>query len=298
MIESLRVKTELLQKTKQNNKFSFLSDLSLFQHHDFQFNFKTGINLIFAQSGAGKSVLLKMLANALACEQGGSSLYTKHWINYLKDFIVFEMTRDEANELSIETDSFDYFQRFLIADVKHDGQYTYYCDPRKLRGLTHGGAAFDYDFFNDFKIDRKEHSATGKMNKSRMSDVYNILNKSVDVSTLPKEISTKNNEKWLLQEIKEKAHIQKLVEPSIPLGAKTILLDEPENALDFASQRHLFKLLKENEDRTDIQIIMITHSPLVFMLDLDKVNLILDNEEQFEAQRELIETGNFFNPNF
>lgn len=301
MIESLNVNAEILEKaknTKERKNFNFINELSLFQNNNFKFEFKTGLNLIFAKSGAGKSVLLNMLANALACEQGGTSKYTSHWFNHLRDFILFNISDKEAEKFNIETSLYRYSHDFIMADIVHDAQYAYYCDPRKLRGLTHGGAAFDYDFFDNFKKDVKEKSATGKMNKSRMEDVYKILNKTVDIKDLPVNIDGKDD--WILKKLDDPEYksIKKLITPTIPLGAKTILLDEPENALDFYSQRHLFKLLKDNEDRDDIQVIMITHSPLIFMLDLDKVNVISDDNVQFEEHKQLVKNGHFFNANF
>lgn len=105
-------------------------------------------------------------------------------------------------------------------------------------------------------------------------------------------------QKYLKEDL-ENVHneqVRDLIKPNISVGAKTLMIDEPENALDFVSQRAFFKLLKENENRDDLQIIMITHSPLVFMLE--NVNYITSDKSMLEYQQQLVKDGNFFNANF
>lgn len=296
MITSLSLRKSMLQKiweydkNEHKNK-SYLKDISLFKKYD-TFTFKEGINIIYAENGAGKSTLLNMIAVALACEQGGKSLLTSHWLQHLEDTVSYQHGNYDINLRSEGVDYSSYhFSEAIIIDVCHDGQSALYCDPRKLRGLTYGGAAFDYDFFSDLKIDGKEPSSTGKKNKSRMNDILAILNNSKEIIHEP--ISAKE-ERFSLDEGCY-SQVKEMISPSFEYGAKTLLIDEPENALDFYSQRDFFKLLKKNEGRKDIQIIMITHSPLVF--GLDNVNFITDNQEKLDAQLALVKNGDFFNLN-
>lgn len=294
MIKTLSLRKSMLQKIWEHDKNehknkSYLKDISLFKTHDI-FTFKEGINIIYAENGAGKSTLLNMIAVALACEQGGKSLLTSHWLSNLNDTVSYQ---HGSYDLNLRSEGVGYssghFSEAIIMDVCHDGQSALYCDPRKLRGLTHGGAAFDYDFFSDLKVDGKEPSSTGKKNKSRMNDILSILKGESEVKNEP--IIAKD--KYF--DLKEECYKQvlEMISPSFEFGAKTLLIDEPENALDFYSQREFFKLLKQNENRTDIQIIMISHSPLVF--GLDNVNFITDNPKKLMEQQELVKNGDFFN---
>lgn len=296
MIKTLSLRKSMLKKILEHDKNehknkSYLTKINLFKKHDI-FTFKEGINIIYAENGAGKSTLLNMIAVALACEQGGSSLLTNHWRHNLNDTVSYQ---HGSYDMDLRDEGVGYssgnFSEAIIIDVCHDGQSALYCDPRKLRGLTHGGAAFDYDFFSDLKKDGKEPSSTGKKNKSRMNDILSILRNEVEVK--PELIPVKDE--YLDLDRGCYKQVVEMISPSFEFGAKTLLIDEPENALDFYSQREFFKLLKQNEGRKDIQIIMISHSPLVF--GLDNVNFITDDEDKLKQQQELVKNGDFFNLN-
>lgn len=297
MIESLTLKKDIIKKEpikfKDQSTKAFIPKLPLFKANKV-FNFKPGINVIYGGNGEGKTTLLNMLATTLGCLQGGKSYYTRTWLGDLKDTICLQVSYYDAKEAGIKLNYEEgHYHMIPFIDVKHDGQSAFYCDPRKLRGLRHNGAAFDHDFFDELKKDGKERSSTGKKNKSRMEDIMNVLScsESVEPTSIPFQ-------KYLKEDL-ENVHneqVRDLIKPNISVGAKTLMIDEPENALDFVSQRAFFKLLKENENRDDLQIIMITHSPLVFMLE--NVNYITSDKSMLEYQQQLVKDGNFFNANF
>lgn len=297
MIESLTLKKDIIKKEpikfKDQSTKAFIPKLPLFKANK-TFNFKPGINVIYGGNGEGKTTLLNMLATTLGCLQGGKSYYTNTWLGDLDDTICLQVSYSDAKDGGIELNyEMGHYHMIPFIDVKHDGQSAFYCDPRKLRGLRHNGAAFDHDFFDELKKDGKERSSTGKKNKSRMEDIMNVLScsESVEPTSIPFQ-------KYLKEDL-ENVHneqVRDLIKPNISVGAKTLMIDEPENALDFVSQRAFFKLLKENENRDDLQIIMITHSPLVFMLE--NVNYITSDKSMLEYQQQLVKDGNFFNANF
>lgn len=294
MFKTLSLRKNMLQKIWDHDKNEYknkkyLKDVSLFKKNN-SFNFREGINIIYAENGAGKSTLLNMIAVALACEQGGTSLITNHWRSHLNDTVSYQ---HGSYDLDLRSEGVGYssgnYSEAIIVDVCHDGQSAFYCDPRKLRGLTHGGAAFDYDFFSELKKDTTEPSSTGKKNKSRMNDILSILKGETEIN----HESIPVGDKYLDLDKSCYNQVREMIKPSFDFGAKTLLIDEPENALDFYSQREFFKLLKQNENRTDIQIIMISHSPLVF--GLDNVNFITDDMKKLKYQQDLVKNGEFFN---
>lgn len=297
MIESLTLKKDLIKKEpikfKDQSTKAFIPKLPLFKANKV-FNFKPGINVIYGGNGEGKTTLLNMLAATLGCLQGGKSYYTRTWLGDLKDTICLQVSYYDAKEAGIKLNYEEgHYHMIPFIDVKHDGQSAFYCDPRKLRGLRHNGASFDHDFFDELKKDGKERSSTGKKNKSRMEDIMNVLScsESIEPNGIPFQ-------KYLKEDL-ENVHneqVRDLIKPNISVGAKTLMIDEPENALDFVSQRAFFKLLKENENREDLQIIMITHSPLVFMLE--NVNYITSDKSILEYQQQLVKDGKFFNANY
>lgn len=297
MIESLTLKNDIIKKEpikfKDQSTKAFIPKLPLFKANK-TFNFKPGINVIYGGNGEGKTTLLNMLAATLGCLQGGRSYYTSTWLGDVDDTICLQVSYDDAREAGIQLNcEYGHYHMIPIIDVKHDGQSAFYCDPRKLRGLRYNGAAFDHDFFDELKKDGKERSSTGKKNKSRMEDILKILSSADPIEA--KGIEYKDRTDVRLESIHNE-QVRELIKPSIPFGAKTLMIDEPENALDFFSQRAFFKLLKENENRADLQIIMITHSPLVFMLE--NVNYITSDKSMLEYQQQLVKGGNFFNANF
>lgn len=297
MIESLTLKKDIIKKEpikfKDQSTKAFIPKLPLFKANKV-FNFKPGINVIYGGNGEGKTTLLNMLAATLGCLQGGKSYYTRTWLGDLKDTICLQVSYYDAKEAGIKLNYEEgHYHMIPFIDVKHDGQSAFYCDPRKLRGLRHNGASFDHDFFDELKKDGKERSSTGKKNKSRMEDIMNVLScsDSIEPNGIPFQ-------KYLKEDL-ENVHneqVRDLIKPNISVGAKTLMIDEPENALDFVSQRAFFKLLKENENREDLQIIMITHSPLVFMLE--NVNYITSDKSMLEYQQQLVKDGKFFNANY
>ena len=298
MIESFALRVNMLKTIAKNDKNeyenkSYILKCPLFKKHK-SFTFKKGINIIYAENGAGKSTLMKMLAVALACEQGGVSKLTNHWHRNLDETVLYQHSRINVD---LKSEGVNYvsghFANAIICDVKHDGQSAFYCDPKKLRGLTHRGAAFDYDFMDDFKKDGSVKGSTGRQNKSRMSDILDILSGKTDI--IHEKIAEADGFNGFKHSEENDSQIIELISPSFEFGAKTLLIDEPESALDFYSHRDLFKLLKKNEDREDIQIIMISHSPLVF--GLENAHFITDDEEKLNYQRELVKNGGFFNLN-
>lgn len=303
MIESITLKKELIKALKpvfdqsfgQYNSREFLLKLPFFKNTD-TIKFKPGLNILYGGNGTGKTTIMKILANALGCHQGGTSLYSRHWLHEnLDELVVYDVSNSDIYEhsLPLKKGTSGHYRKTTLASVKHDGQFSYFCDPRKVRGLTYGGAAIDYDFIDDLK-NSKSCSSTGEFNKERMNDIFEILSGKIDLSEIPKEILfTEKHNKKNIEEEAYLADVKEFITPTIPKGPLTILMDEPESALDHESLRNLFKLLKQNENREDLQIIMISHHPLVF--SFENANYIAANKADFKRQYDLIKSGQYFN---
>lgn len=281
-------KIQKSRKSKPLSDKSYLLDLPAFQRDEI--HFKPGINIIFDRNGTGKTTLLSMLATSLACYKGGFSLADDGWAGQVSKLMAIKATSEEYKLSGLAGHSYSWRDQFIsVCEVFHDGQKALFCDPRNVVGsiTTHRDIA-DMTYFEHIQKDAiSEASSTGRRNKNRMSEIMDVLNNHKIISG---DIPVNNERKF--EYLCDDDFCRNILKPRINKGPVTLLLDEPEAALDAVAIRDLFMILKNNQERTDLQIIMVSHSPLCF--SLDKANFITSDENYMNKVKDLVSTGNYF----
>lgn len=223
----------------ESKNFSYAEKLEFFKKNK-KVEFKPGLNIIFAPNGAGKSTLLKIAAQFTACEQGGISTITHTWTNEIEGFNGFNLKG---------------------LDVKHDGQPVMYTNPREAVGLFGGMAAFDDDFLSEGIAETQLRESTGYTTMARLSKILQVISGE-------KEFPNKIVEKY-----KAGDKFKKILEGSIPVGQKTIMIDEPESGLAIHAQAKLWDMLNKAAKEKNLQIIVATHSPFALKYKANFIEL-------------------------
>lgn len=226
--------------------FKYASKLPFFMDNK-EISFKPGLNIIYAPNGTGKSTILSILAKSTASEQGGVSTLTQHWFHDI-------FNRDENRMGEIK--------------VAHDGQPVVYINSRNAIGLIGGGAAFDDDFFKEGFTETKLHESSGFTTMHR-------LKKAMAILCGEEKIADSYNMKNFYSSDKDKRH-EVFLMPSIALGQKTILLDEPESGLAIHAQSNLWNIIDKGAKEQNIQVIAATHSPFSLACDANFIELSPD----------------------
>lgn len=198
--------------------------------------FGTGLTILWGPNGCGKSTLLTLMALLMHAEQGGRSAITEHSISALwKNKFSFEPSRDK---------SLDYL---MGATVRSDGQAIRYINPTKSVGLSRGG--FDDDFFGSGIQIAMARGSGGQMTLHKLSSLFR------DRDPLAHDmLGERINSTWKGAKQATTACLQ----PAIPVGPLTVLLDEPDLHLDIPSQANLWGQIKRLAKKE--QIIVATHS--------------------------------------
>lgn len=225
----------------KSESFAYASKLDFFQKNQIM-QFTPGVNVIFAPNGTGKSTLLKIMALFTASEQGGVSTYTSSWQHDIYDF----------NKSKVEG-----------LKVAHDGQPVLYTNPRQAVGLIGGMAGFDDDFFEQGVMEATNKSSTGLTTISRMGRIIETL---AGNRAFPQKIENKGY--GLNEEVKN------IIAPTIDIGNRTILLDEPESGLAIHVQEKIWQMIAKGANDHNFQIIVATHSPFSLTLDANFIELM------------------------
>lgn len=200
-------------------------------------NFKPGLNIVFGPNGSGKSTLLKIIARQHFALRSGKPVLTTSDISNLS----------KSKELA------------HTGLVEHDGQPLIFVDPRVDVGLISG--AFDDEFFGDgVRTIMQKKSSTGQYTSMRINEALKMIMESPE--SFPAEIERRVSVNEVNNLWKDRfLQAEKMLEPSIPVGQKTILMDEPESGLSLLWQSGLWKNVFESEQAKKFQIIVATHSP-------------------------------------
>lgn len=276
------------EKSKPLSSKRYLLDLPIFQHNEI--HFKSGINIIFDRNGSGKTTLLSLLATSLACYKGGFSLADDGWAGQVAKLMSIRATSEEYKKSGLENRNYSWRDQFIsVCEVFHDGQKALFCDPRNVVGsITNHRDIADMTYFEHIRNDAlSESSSTGKRNKNRMSEIMSVLNGE---KTLSGAIPVTEERRF--EYICEVDFCREILKPRIGKGPTTLLLDEPEAALDALAIRDLFETLKNIQRREDLQIIMVSHSPLCF--SLENANFITSDLNYLNDVKHLVKSGNYF----
>lgn len=250
------------------SKYAYLNELLFFKEPR-EIHFTDGVNVIFAPVGAGKSSILNILANTLACHQGGVSKITRSHVQKIIDTSLF------SDEITCSLDGID---------VHHDGQEALYYNARKSYGLD-DKKDFDDDFIKLGIDELLNKRSSGQETMARGSDLQNAL---TDLNFLSDTI--KFDEKLSVSE-QAKERVKSLIAPKIKKGKKTLLLDEPEISLSALYQYGFFNNLANNPMLNEYQWIIVTHSPFVKLIkDLNYIHITTEDLDYLEQALTIYKT--------
>lgn len=278
MISELTVNIDLVKNTPD---YKYISELPLLKD-DGKIAFKEGLNVIFAPNGSGKTTILEMLAKATHSREWGYSRPTKK--SMLDEKLLRKISKEEMDARDLSFYSLFAVEPFF--EVKHDAQTVLFCDPKFIVGGFGADDTlnFGYEYMSAHK---EEHinvkGSTGNKNKHRMSLVNDVLD---GIKKVDSKIDDKYTSKMSLSSIDrfkaEKFNLDYL-QPSIEKGQTTILIDEPETALDLREKIKWFKSLEEKVKKQNLQVILITHSELA--LTFKDANFITSDNAYIEEAR-------------
>lgn len=205
-------------------------------HGKSEIAFTPGINVLFGPNGSGKSAVLRTIARLTFCEQGGFSALTETSIR------AYVRIDKEAlpDGIGIET----------------DGQPVRYADPSQRVGVVGGG--FDNDFFDEGFHEAIARESAGQAVIRRLTRVIGPPPPSQIRDVVGKGV----NDIWL--KAKERALLN--LEPRIPKGPATVLLDEPDRSMDLPLQEMFYREVLPRSLKRNIQVILATHNPFALLL--------------------------------
>lgn len=250
MFESIELKG-----LKTSKSFGYAAEVPYFKGKK-KVAFKPGLNVLLGPNGCGKSTVLKILGQTMSATQGGLSAITE---GAARD-VLMASNRLRGNEA----------KSLVGLKVRHDGQPVLFCDPRQAIGLVSG--AFDDDFFEQgvgeaMSGGKRSH---GQASLGRMEAVLGVL---LGKLQFPPEVIHKAQKKNYNDSYG--AAIDVLLadmEPSIPKGQQTILLDEPEANFSLVWQSRLWARLASPAVSEKFQIIVASHS--AYSLNIPHANYV------------------------
>jgi len=254
------------------------------------FNFKKGINILYAGNGAGKSVILKTLQAYCAIKNGG---WTQPSV---------------PNEIGIgRMNGGDYPHCYSTtapgkakAVVTWDGSPSFYNDGDcKLNKLSYFYNFEDFDDGitedDDVESFLKNTPSSGQYRASKMNKIINMVKAGAPEYTETDfgNFKGKDDKIYSKREFQYWTHINKLYKETFGDGQNTILLDEPERSLSHARQRNLF-LNVLPQQLGDYQTIIATHS--IYSIFTPNANVVELEEGYVDGLKDAIkETGQLLN---
>lgn len=212
----------------------------------FDFN-PHGLTVLWGPNGSGKSTMIKVLARLTHCEQAGVPTVTEASV---RDF-----TRGFGKD-RVDVDG---------ATICTDGRPVFYVDPSNTPGLSHGGAAFDFDFLAEgIQSVRLRNLSSGQQTTARMS---RVLKKAASVT----EVEWRVNRGFVNDIWQHKIDVatRGLVRNTDENGPPTILMDEPTRSLELVQQAMAWDTIAAQKR---FQIVVATHS--VFALGIPEATYI------------------------
>ncbi|MDK9789837.1 AAA family ATPase [Vibrio sp. D431a] len=231
--------------------------------------FKKGLNIILGPNGSGKSTILKAISQYLAAEHTGVSIVTDSWIRDLR----WEDTILSGKEAQTIKSPYT---------VSHDGQPIVFGDPRRAMGLSRG--YIDDNMYSQGVIEQLESSTESmgeQCNRRLIPFIEYLLNPD---DSLPKEISVQQEllNSNTLYANRTRAALDQNLKATIPLGQRTVLLDEPEAALSIPAQIILWKKVLSRPDVSENYQLIIASNNMA-CLGIEGANYIELKGGFFEA---------------
>jgi len=261
-----------LRGLPQSSLFRYAANLPFFSNKT-ALRLPPGLTILFGPNGCGKSTLLNILALTMAAKQGGYSAVTEDHVRTTVDMLG-ALPNPRTRERKPMKDC-------IGVKVSHDGQPVLFADPRQAVGLI--GGAFDDDFFqqglHETMAGRKQ--SHGQRVLMRANPLLAVLSGQAQPPTeiVHKITEREVNDVWKAA-LKE---VHARLEPSIPKGPMTVLLDEPESNFSLIWQQKIWALLSRPDVAQQYQVIVASHSP--FCLGIPHANY-LDMEPGYRKQVE------------
>ena len=258
MISEFSFNSNIKDNSRLFSEFDYIDNIPFFQKVS-KISFSPGINVLIGPNGCGKSTVLKLLASSLAAEQGGRSTVTHSWLSSIRGMS----------------------ERYSVV---HDGQPILACDTNNDVGLIGGMAGFDDDFMAQGIAATQRRMSSGWTRMDRMAP---ILKAVLFNAEFPDKIALGNG-------LRDK-DIPDFLKGTIPLGPRTVLVDEPESALTFSAQKNIIDKLIDGARKHGYQLIFATHSPFILpYLEDDDIcyhNMSERATFKLEAQLAIIDLG-------
>lgn len=219
------------------------------------FEFNDKYNVVFANNGTGKSVLIKTLAAYCGIKNGGwTSISEPAQLAYndIKHFpYCYKAYAPGLIDAKVEWDGVPSFYYDAEMLGKNDMTWFWSSEKASLDGITSEAEQLDI-------LATKPSSGQYRIHK--INKIMRIIQYPPDLTQIPPNIVNK-----------ELAQLEVNYIQSLPRNGRiTLLFDEPEKALSLPRQLELFNVL--NELSNHFQVIIVTHSP--FILYQKGINVI------------------------
>ena len=239
------------------------------------FEFEPGLNILWGPNGSGKSTVIKAIARALHCEQGGVQVVTQH--------SHYEMfcggTYAMKNGVRFE----GYSDGVLPS---HDGSPVAYFDPSVAVGIIWG--SLDNDFFDLGLMNTIHNVSAGQTTMMRgehtMRPIFRGTPPPAVEWRVPMPEADPPENDWGRERWEHQRAIQATLNGTLkPTGIPTILLDEPDRSLDVPIQHKFWTNVGHAGLHGHVQIIAASHS--VFALEIPGAHYIEFENGYLERSR-------------
>lgn len=213
-------------------------------------SFKPGLNILWARNGVGKSTVLQVITNLFCCNQIGRP--------YVTQVALEEYLYRGLNGVEGQPDG--------VLPI-HDGQAILSFNPDRTPGLLYGGSHFDYDFMSEGLSNMQKVSS----GQGTLRQLTQQMGTYVTGKTPWPEIYWKMETKSTYDVLQARIDfLNSVFEPKIPVGPKTLIMDEPEKCLDIDNAEHMWRGIRKWSETH--QIIVASHS--MFALGIEGANYI------------------------
>lgn len=229
------------------------------------FEFEPGLNMLVGANGSGKSTLLEAIAKRFLCFNFGTPNLDKETFGYMSEL----WEKDE--EWSWRDEKFLPYVDVVAEPIPYtmyaSPEFTPMGQPNRAYAMCYGLGKIATEYY-----DKVDSHSSGQGMSNVLASMFEILRGA------ERPIGRRQVEKheWRDERDSGKKQVNWLDQNILPKSDApvTLLLDEPERALDLNAQLKFWADLMEFSAQPNVQIIIATHSIIpMFMPDI-KVNYV------------------------